>query len=111
MDQPPAKTQLRGLKALVGILGLLIVLGTALVVEVIIHRLYDNPAARSNAAATGGMTVPTASALTLPAGSRIMGLAAAGGRIAVWVTGPPGDTLWLVEPESGSRVAVMTAPR
>ena len=36
---------LRGLKLLVGGLGVLVILGTALVIGVVIHRLYAKPAA------------------------------------------------------------------
>ena len=37
-DQPQG--DLRGLKALVGIMGVLIVIGTAVVIGTVIHRLY-----------------------------------------------------------------------
>ena len=56
-DQP--RQDLRGLKALVGIMGVLIVLGTALVIGVVIHRLYARNGVASNVAvATRSGAVP-----------------------------------------------------
>ena len=45
-EQP---ADLRGLKTLVAVLGVLVVLGTVLVIGVIIHRLYSRPLAASTA--------------------------------------------------------------
>ncbi len=99
-DQPP---ELRGLKALVVILGTLIVLGTALVVGVVIQRIYAKPAVPSMMAMPG-RAAPTT---VLPAGDHVAGIAAAGSAVAVWVTGPDGDEVLLVDSGSGAaRVAV-----
>ncbi len=106
MDQPRS---LWGLKALVGILGVLIVLGTALVIGVVIQRIYARPAAPSMSAAA--WTPPPADPLVLPAGSRVSGIAAAGDDLAVWVSGPAGDQIWLVDPRTGARFVTMTAPK
>ncbi len=96
---------MRGLKALVGILGVLIVLGTALVIGVVIQRIYARPAAASiSAPAPGGK-------LVLPAGSHVAGIAAAGGELAVWVSGPEGDQIWLLDPRTGAGFVTMTAPK
>jgi streptogramin lyase len=84
---------LRGLKALVAVLGVLIVLGTATVIGVVITRIYASPAAPSMSAGAGPAV--------LPAGSRIMGVAAAGGVFAVWVSGTGGDRVYLVDPRTG----------
>jgi hypothetical protein len=108
MDQPRSRN-LRGLQALVGILGVLIVLGTALVIGVVIQRIYARPAAPSISAAA--LAVPGAGPVLLPAGSHIAGLASAGGALAVWVTGPAGDAVWLVNPQTGAHTVVMTAPK
>ncbi len=87
---------MRGLKALVAGLGLLVVLGTALVIGVVIKRIYASPAAPSMSA------VPAGVVSALPAGSRIMGLAGAGGAFAVWVSGPGGDAVYLLDPATGA---------
>ena len=57
-DQP--RQDLRALKALVGVMGVLIVLGTALVIGVVIHRLYARNGVASNVAVA---TVPVPSAV------------------------------------------------
>ena len=113
-DQP--QSDLRGLKALVGILGVLIVVGTAVVIGTVIHRLYARNETPSMAplATPAPATLPAPPALpagltstTLAPGEHISGLAAAGGRIAVWVSGPQGDRLLLIDPVSGrSRVVL-----
>ena len=96
--QSRAGTQpsLRGLKALVAGLGLLVILGTALVISVVIHRLYAKPSAPS-------MPVPAFPALTnrLPAGDTIKSIAGAGADLAIWVSGPDGDQILLLNPATG----------
>jgi len=116
---PDGRAQdLRGLKLLVGSLGALVVLGTALVIGVIIHRLYAKPSAPSMAAAAPASAAPAAGApaagapaaaisslptLTnrLPAGDAIKSIAAAGADLAIWVTGPAGDQILLLDPATG----------
>jgi streptogramin lyase len=93
---------LRALKALVVILGVLIILGTALVAGVIIHRIYASQAAPSMTAAA-----PLVAA-ALPAGTHVAGIAAAGDEVAIWVTGAGGDRVFLLDPRSG-RVTVALA--
>lgn len=108
---------MRGLKALVAGLGLLVVLGTALVIGVIIKRLYASPAPPSIAGAppadTQGVIPVTAVSppLTLPAGSKITGIAAAGGVFAVTVSGPAGDQVWEMNPHTGARFLALSAPK
>jgi len=95
------------LKALVGILGVLIVLGTALVIGVVIQRIYAKPEAASmSAPVPGGQAGPW----VLQAGSHVSGIAAAGGELAVWVSGPAGDQIWLLDPRTGGRTVAITAP-
>jgi hypothetical protein len=96
------------LKALVAGMGVLIVLGTALVIGVVIHRLYARNSAPSMTAAT---LPPATGVLALPAGAHITALAAAGGTFAVSVSGPSGEQLWLIDPETGGRRLVITAPK
>ena|ERR1700733_550009 len=107
-DQP--RQDLRALKALVGVMGVLIVLGTALVIGVVIHRFYARNGVASNVATTA--TVPVPSEVTgsarLPPGDKIAGIAGAGGDVAVWVNGPAGDRLLLVDPMSGQTRVVLS---
>ncbi len=107
---------MRGLKALVAGLGLLVVLGTALVIGVVIKRIYASPAPPSTAHALpmpgDGASLATVSApVPLPAGSKITGIAASGGVFAVTVSGPMGDQVWLVNPHTGARVLALSAPK
>jgi hypothetical protein len=106
-DQP--QTDLRGLKALVAILGALIVLGTAVVVGTVIHRLYARVSAPPSmvvAVAPPPVGVaPLAVGAALAKGERIEGIAGAGGDVAVWVNGPAGDRVLLLDPATG-RVSV-----
>jgi hypothetical protein len=108
MDQPRS-SDLRGLKALVGILSALIVLGTALVIGVVIQRLYAKPETASMT--EPGPAAPVHGPLALPAGLRIAGIASAGGEVAVWVSGPGVDQIWLVDPLTGAHFVAMTAPK
>ncbi len=100
---------MRGLKALVGILGVLILLGTALVIGVVIQRIYAKPGAASMSAPPPG--APAGGALVLPKGTHISGIAAAGGELAVWVSGPDGDQIWLVDPRTSARFVTVAAPK
>jgi len=86
------------LKALVGILGVLIVLGTALVIGVVIQRIYARPAVPSISVAPA-------------AGERIAGIAGAGGYVAVWETGPDGDKILSIDLATGAVKTVLQLPR
>jgi hypothetical protein len=101
------------LKALVAGLGVLVVLGSALVIGVIIKRIYANPAPPSTAAAPVAPddSLPAGAPFTLPQGSKITGIAAADGAIAVAVSGPAGDQLWLVNPQTGAHALALNAPK
>ncbi len=94
-------------------MGVLIILGTALVIGVVIHRLYARPAAPSMTAVTPGATdsFPVASNRLAP-GEHVAGIAAAGSDIVVWVTGPAGDRVLLLDPASGTlSVAIAAAAK
>ncbi len=113
-DQPQ---NLRGLKAAVGGMGVLIVIGTTVVVGTIIHRLYARVSAPppiaaplAAPAAPAGATAASPVTASLPAGSHIAGIAAAGPDVAVWVSAPGGDQLWLVNPQTGARYVALAAP-
>jgi hypothetical protein len=93
---------------LVAGLGLLVVLGTALVIGVVIKRMYAGPAAASTVADT---PVPGAVAALLPGGSHIAGLAGAGGAFAVWVSGADGDKVFLIDPRTGRLSLALSAAK
>jgi hypothetical protein len=100
---------LRGLKALVAGLGVLVVLGTATVIGVVIKRIYADPAPASTGSAAA--PVPGGGVVQLPAGAKITGLAAAGGDFAVAVSGPAGDQVWIVNPATGVRYVALSAAK
>ncbi len=74
----------------------------------VIQRIYAKPAAASMSEPVPG--VASGAPLVLPVGAHVSGIAAAGEDLAVWVTGPAGDQIWLVDPRTGARLA-MTAPK
>ena len=97
-------------------MGVLIVIGTTVVIGTVIHRLYARfaappmpvaPLAAPMAPVAGG--VPVAAALA--PGEHIAGIAGAGPDVAVWVSGPKGDRVLLLDPASGAvRVGLQSAP-
>jgi len=89
-DQP--RVDLRMLKAVVGILGVLIILGLALVIGTVIHRLY---------ARTQPPSIPMAAPAGLAPGEHVAGIASAGPDVAIWVSGPAGDRVLLLDPATG----------
>ncbi len=82
-----------------GILGVLVVLGTALVIGVVIQRIYAKPAAPSMIA----IAAP-------PAGEHVAGIAAAGDYVAVWETGPQGDKIVSINLATGAVQPVFSLP-
>ncbi|WP_328734732.1 DUF6476 family protein [Falsiroseomonas selenitidurans] len=88
------------LKWLVGVMGVLIVLGTVGLVVVLVQRMGG---------AAGEAALPPAS-LGQPAGTRMLSVAAAEGRIAVLVARPDGtERLLLLEPRRGRVVGELRA--
>jgi hypothetical protein len=81
---------MRGLQAAVILMGVLIVLGVG-VIGVTIARRLGAPAAG-----------PVALVLDEPAGTRMMGAAAAGDRLAVLLQGGGPDRVVLVDPRTGA---------
>ncbi len=95
-----ARGDLRGLKALVAGMGVLIVLGTALVIGVVVKRMIAPRAAPAPRAAV--MAAPAAPASpSLANGEHIGAIAAAGPDLAIWVSGPAGDRVLLLDPATG----------
>ncbi len=101
--QPP-KRDLRALKTLVGVMAALIVLGTAVVIGTVIHRLYASPAAPSIITPAPASVQP----LRLGAGEHIASITTAGSSIAVWVNGPAGDRLLILNPATGTGVVALS---
>ena len=96
------------MKALVWGMGVLIVIGTTVVVGTVVHRLYARFAAPSTPAALTAPPAPVREgAASLQPGEHIAAIAAAGADVAVWVKGPGGDRLLLVHPASGQVRAVL----
>ena len=90
-------------------MGVLIIIGTAVVIGTIIHRLYARNSATPPSAvaplsapvAPMVPMVPAGVAASLAPGEHIAGIAGAGADVAVWVSGPGGDRLLLLNPASG----------
>jgi len=105
----------------VAVLGVLIVLGTALVVGVVIHRIYARTAEPSNVSGpaepsnVSGPAAVSAMGAVAPAvlgkGEHVAGMAAAGADVAVWVSGPAGDRVLLLDPRTGAVTVALTAPK
>jgi hypothetical protein len=107
--QAQAGSDLRGLKALVGFLGVLIVIGTAVVIGVVIKRIYGtSPVAASISSPVPGVAEVPVTALA--PGEHIAGIAGAGGEFAVWVSGARGDRLLLLNPQTGVLSTVLQPP-
>ena len=86
---------MRGLIALTVGMGVLILIGTAVLVVVIVERA-SAPAAKA--------PVPFAVILDEPAGTRITGVTAAGGRMVVELQGGGPDRMVVMDPETGTVV-------
>ncbi len=87
-------------------MAVLIVVGTTVVVGTIIHRLYARvtappPISAPLSVPQAPMAPSPAVAAQLPPGEHIAGIAAAGAEVAVWVNGPSGGRLLLLNPASG----------
>ncbi|KAA2212776.1 DUF6476 family protein [Teichococcus oryzae] len=90
---------MRGLKILVAVMGVLIIIGTVGLVVGIVQKL--NTAALEPAAETQDMPLPALTTdleLGQPSGTRIGGIAALQGRLAVWVERPDGARILMVDP-------------
>lgn len=93
---------MRALKVLTIVMGVLIVVGTGVLIAVIAHRVTSP--APSGAAPNGTPSVggtPLALLLDEPAGTHIAGIAAVGDRLAVQLQGGGADRVVLVDPRFG----------
>lgn len=98
-------------------LGVLVILMTALVIGIVIHRIYAASGTRAPASASGSTAAPafvpglhaagTGAPARLQPGEHIRGITAVGGDLAIWVSGPGGDRVLLLDPANGNiRVAI-----
>jgi hypothetical protein len=55
--------------------------------------------------------MPAGASFTLPPGTKITGIAVADGLIAIAVSGPSGDQLWLVNPQTGTHTLSLSAQK
>jgi hypothetical protein len=89
---------MRALTALTIVMGVLILVGTAVLVAVVAHRM-SSPASGGVPVAAGA---PLALVLDEPAGTHIAGVAAAADWLAVRLQGGGVDRVVLVDPRSGA---------
>jgi hypothetical protein len=103
----------RGLKALVIGLGVLIVLGTALVIGVVVKRIVESThAAPTGAISTAAVPVNAPFHTSLPAatGAKISGVTAAGGVVAIWLRDDQGGRIDFIDPHTGTLLGTANAP-
>ncbi len=95
-------------------MGVLIIIGTTVVVGTIIHRIYASFAAPSTpqpmALAPLPGAVPAGALAQLAPGEHIAGIASAGAELAVWLNGPNGDRLLLLNPATGQARTLLATP-
>ncbi|MFT8246547.1 DUF6476 family protein [Roseomonas sp. BN140053] len=89
---------MRALKVLVVVMGVLIVAGTVTLVALIVQRMGGAVPVASRVEAP---PVGVEASLGQPPGTRILGMAGAEGRIALWVSRPEGERVLLLDPRSG----------
>jgi hypothetical protein len=87
---------MRALYAVVWLMGVLLLLGTVTLVVLLAKRM-------------GGATTTTDVTAEIPAGNRIMGMAGVEGRLALWVDGPEGSRVLLLDPATGRRLGEIRA--
>lgn len=108
--QASGAVNLRGLKALVIGLGILVVLGTALVIGVAVKRLLVSTAPEARPAAHPPVPGSAPFATTLPKG-RIAGIAAANGMVAIRLRDGAGGKVVFVDPRTGAVAGTATSSR
>ena len=84
---------MRGLLAIVVIMGVLIVAGVAILAATIVHRL------------SGSSVAQAAVTLVEPPGTHMQSIASAGDRLAILLTGGGPDRVVLVDPRTGTATA------
>ena len=102
------------MKALVIGLGVLIVLGTVLVIGVVVQRVVEStakPTEAPRALPPPGPAIPFATTLSAGQGASIGGIAASGGRMAIWIRTGHGGRVVFVDPRSGIVAGTVTLAR
>ena len=94
---------LRALKIVTILMGVLIVIGTTVVVVTIARRTMSGP--------TGLPEKTYAAVLDQPAGTAIVGIAAVRDRLAVQLSGGGADRVILIDPVSGAVVGQVSLAR
>ena len=87
------------LKALVIGMGILLVVGTGVVVVTIVHRMSSGATAK-----TAGSRLPDHADILLPPGAKVESVTAIGDRLALRVTASSGESILLVDPVTGAVV-------
>lgn len=103
---------LRGLKALVGIMAVLIIVGTTVVVGTVASRLYSRfnpPPTPATSSEAPPPPQELASTLKLPAGEHIVGIANAGSELAILTTSSQGEEVLMFNPTSGALRTVLSS--
>jgi uncharacterized protein DUF6476 len=95
---------MRALKVLVVVMGVLLVAGSAVLVATIMSRLAQRPAPPAPAASAATRPVPFGeTAVTLPLGSKLVGMQATGNRLVLQVEQPDGRLeLLVLDPDTGT---------
>lgn len=102
-------------------MAVLIIVGTTVVVGTLIHRFYaksapapttittESPTMPNNTAEIQGDALPSApSTLVLAPGLQIEGMTAVGHDLALWIRGPVGDKVLLLNPRTGQINTIVT---
>jgi hypothetical protein len=90
---------MRALKALVIVMGVLLVGGSATLAVLMVKRLAG-PARRQPAASA----MPARASVALPPGTEVQSVSALGERLAVYVAGRQGNLILIVDPATGAVV-------
>ncbi|MGC9269826.1 hypothetical protein [Acidiphilium sp.] len=102
------------MKALVIGLGILIVLGTALVIGVVVKRMVKSTESSSVVVNSRDTTlsgvVPFSTILPAETGGKIAGIAASGGVIAIWLRDGKGGRVAFIDPHTGALLGTAAEP-
>jgi hypothetical protein len=96
---------MRALKALVVVMGILLLGGTVALALVMVSRLAN----RDHGIASDAH--PAHASLTIPQDARIDGIAGLGDRLALHLVSPAGDSILIVNPSSGATISTLEIKR
>ena len=107
----PAKVDpsMRGLKILVAVMGVMLVVGLAVVIGTIVHRATQRPPAASTVTPAAAPAVGFGhAAVTLPAGARVLEMHGAGERLVLLLQRADGsEMLLLIDPNTGAEIGTV----